>query len=105
MTALAGFWSLASGRHPRDACARMLQAQEIYGPGVPAVVVEGGLALGRRLFRTVPEDQFDRGPATSVSGRWTMVADIRLDNRSDLCTALGLEDEAAASLADSSILL
>ena len=32
MTALAGYWDFATGEDPRRACARMLNAQALYGP-------------------------------------------------------------------------
>ncbi len=103
MTALAGYWAFGSADEPLGCCERMLRAQQIYAPDAPATWSGGGIALGRRLFRTLPEDRYDRGPATGGGGRWTLVADIRLDNRADLCAELGLEAGRAAILSDAAV--
>ena len=103
MTALAGYWAFGAADEPRGRCERMLRAQQIYAPEPPALWSGGDLALGRRLFSTLPEDRHDRGPVTGGGGRWTLVADIRLDNRTELCSALGIEPARAAALSDSAI--
>jgi len=61
--------------------------------------------MGRRLFRLLPEDRFDRQPLLSADGNLVLVADVRLDNREDLKAALGLPRAAAAQLCDAAILL
>ena len=103
MTALAGYWAFGNADEPLGRCDRMLRAQQVYAPDPPASWSGGDIALGRRLFRTLPEDRFDRGPVTGGGGRWTLVADIRLDNRPELCAELGLEPARAAILSDSAV--
>ena len=103
MTALAGYWAFGDAGEPRGRCDRMLRAQQIYAPAPPAAWDGGDIALGRRLFATLPEDRYDRGPVTGGGGRWTLVADLRLDNRAELCAALGLEPGRAATLSDSAV--
>ena len=49
----------------------MLAAQAIYGPHDERHWSAGSLALGRCLFRTLPEDEFDRQPVHSADGRLT----------------------------------
>lgn len=104
MTALAGLWSFGGGPDPSAACSRMLDAQALYGPERPAIWSDGRIALGRRLYRLLPEDSFDRGPVVSAEGAAVVVADIRIDNRSELAGALGLGG-AGSSLADASLLV
>jgi asparagine synthase (glutamine-hydrolysing) len=105
MTAIAGIWRF-DGRPTVDAdCARMLTAQQIYGPHDNRRWSNGTLAVGRRLFRTLPEDAHDRQPLQTRDGRLTLVADIRLDNREDLTAELGLPPEQARMLCDAAILL
>jgi asparagine synthase (glutamine-hydrolysing) len=103
MTALAGYWAFGNADEPSGRCDRMLRAQQVYAPDPPASWNGGDIALGRRLFRTLPEDRYDRGPVTGGGGRWTLVADIRLDNRAELCAELGLEPARAALLSDSAV--
>ena len=68
MSAIAGLWRFDHKPGVEDDCARMMRALEIYGPhdGRPWAV--GALALGRRLFRTLPEDVHDRQPLHSRDG-------------------------------------
>ncbi|HEY0414268.1 MAG TPA: asparagine synthase-related protein [Allosphingosinicella sp.] len=105
MTALAGFWAFGDAAEPLAACGRMLKAQQVYAPEAPVARRDDEVALGRRLHRTLPEDRFDRGPVSGGDGRWTLVADVRLDNRDELGEALGLGAAEAASMADSTLVM
>lgn len=105
MSALAGVWRF-DGKPAVDAdCACMLSAQQIYGPHDQRQWCNGELAIGRRLFRTLPEDVHDRQPLQSRDGRLTLVADVRLDNREDLAAELGLRSADSGQLCDGAILL
>ena len=88
MSALAGLWYFDGQGDAADGCARMLRAQEVYGPDAGGQGGRPGIALGRRLMRTLPEDRFDRQPLTGGDGRFVLVADLRLDNRDDLIDRL-----------------
>lgn len=106
MTALAGFWATNGAADPAAACERMLKAQQIYAPAdAPVVRRDGDAAIGRRLFRLLPEDRFDRGPASGHGGESLLVADARLDNREELCAALGIAPEEARILAESALIM
>ena len=105
MSALAGRWNFDGRPGAADACERMLRAQDIYGPDDEARWDGGRIALGRRLFRLLPEDVHDRQPLTGRGGDCVLVADIRLDNRDDLERALQISPERARTLADADILL
>src|SRR3712207_466419 len=105
MTALAGYWAFGNAEEPHGCCERMLRAQQVYAPAPPSVWSAGEIALGRRLFATLPEDCYDRGPVTGGGGRWTLVADVRLDNRSELCAELAIEPARAALLSDAAVVM
>jgi asparagine synthase (glutamine-hydrolysing) len=105
MSALAGVWRFDGKPQPDADCARMLGAQEIYGPHDGRQWCEGTLAMGRRLFRLLPEDVHDRQPLQSRDGRLTLVADVRLDNREDLTRALGFTATEAKQLCDAALVL
>lgn len=79
----------------------MLQGQAAYG-SKRAQDDDGVLALGRNLFPLLPEDLFDRGPLTRSNLRF--VADVRLDNRTELVSRLGMAPAAHARLSDSALL-
>jgi len=68
----------------------MLVAQKVYGPKAPSIWSGGPMAAGKRLFPTLDEDAFDDGPVVGRSGRWVLVADVRLDERDELAAALGV---------------
>ena len=105
MTALAGIWRVDGRADAGERCARMLAAQEMYGPDAGAQWSGGEVALGRRLMRLLPEDAFDRQPLVGGGGRFVLVADLRLDNRAELIESLQIPDSAARSLSDAAILL
>ncbi|MEA3003033.1 MAG: hypothetical protein QOH81_1821 [Sphingomonadales bacterium] len=107
MSAIAGFWSLGASRDPAESCAAMLAGLADYGRDDRAVAgigsSAGSLALGRNLWRLLPEDRWDRQPLFGGDGRFALVCDLRLDNRDELGEALGLI--GAAAMADSALLL
>jgi asparagine synthase (glutamine-hydrolysing) len=83
----------------------MLRALDIYGPDHAAQWDGDRISLGRRLFRTLPEDAHDRQPLTGRGGDCVLVADLRLDNRDELERALQIQADRARTLADAHILL
>lgn len=107
MTSLAGYWSFSGRSDAGRTCERMLQAQQVYAPEPKAGATwgDGDIALGRRLFRLLPEDRFDRAPIVGAEGRRVLVADVRLDNRDELVAALGIGPADAPTMADSAILM
>src|SRR5262249_34571578 len=103
--ALAGLWRL-DGRQDADSlCSQMLSAQAMYGTHGVAQWTASDIALGRRLMKVLPEDAFDRQPLQDISGRFTLIADIRLDNRDELIGGLGISGDAASRLSDAAILM
>jgi len=104
VTAIAGHWSFGAGPEPDRSLDRMLKALQVYGPEAPASWSGGEIALGRRLFSLLPEDRFDRGPVLWGGGPNALVADLRLDNRDELCAALAIAPAEATALADAALL-
>jgi asparagine synthase (glutamine-hydrolysing) len=105
VSALAGLWRFDGKPDTADDCARMLAAQRVYGPHDVSQWASGPLAMGRRLFRMLPEDVYDVQPLHSRDGRLTLVADVRLDNRDELISDLGLLSGGDSQLCDAAILL
>jgi asparagine synthase (glutamine-hydrolysing) len=104
VSVFAGIWSFDGGIAVDAACANMLSALGMYGGDGQAQFSSAELALGRRLLRLLPEDDFDRQPLAGA-GVTAMVADVRLDNREGLGSELGLSKERLAGMADSEVLL
>jgi asparagine synthase (glutamine-hydrolysing) len=86
-----------------DQCERMLAAQQIYGPDGIATTAVGNATIGRALARVLPEDRFDRHPISISGGRFTLVADCRIDNRGELIAAGDL-GAGTAQLCDAAII-
>ncbi|MGA9581479.1 MAG: asparagine synthase-related protein [Allosphingosinicella sp.] len=105
MTAIAGYWSFEHRPDAAAQCERMLKSQQIYGPQPPAVASDGAIALGQRLFGIAPEDRRPRRVAAGAGGATLLVADARLDNREELCDALGIDAAEGRGLADPVIML
>lgn len=103
MTALAGFLGYSGRPDSADRSADMLAAQARYAPAEPVQWQGDGIALGRRLFPTLPEDVYDTGPIRE--GPLILVADLRLDNRAELIADLAIAPEQAKSLSDAAILI
>jgi asparagine synthase (glutamine-hydrolysing) len=105
MTALAAFLPLRTPGRAAETCRHILDAQAVYAPDEGRIWSSPLVALGRRLFRTLPEDRFDLGPTTAAGGRFVAVGDVRLDNRDDLAATLGLGGAEAARLSDTGLAL
>ncbi|MGO4209848.1 asparagine synthetase B [Terriglobus sp. 2YAB30_2] len=105
MSAIAASLSFDGSPVAGSRCERILRGLAPYGSGKPSSWTAGSVAVGCDLRASLPEDAFDRQPATSRDERYALVADIRLDNRLELAELLGLTQTAAPSLSDCAILL
>jgi len=83
----------------------MLRGQQVYAPDPSLIADEGRVSIGRRLFATLPEDAHDRGPVIGGGGRWTLVADVRLDARDELCEELGIDPAEADGMSDAAVIM
>ncbi len=105
MTALAGFIASDDTAPAAALCERMLRSQSTYAPDRPVLWSSPRAALGRRLFKLLPEDVHDRGPVIADDGGRVLVADLRLDNRAELCELLGVPAAMAGARSDAQILM
>lgn len=103
MTALAGCWAFGGRSEPHADCQRQLDAQRNLGIE-PRYWRSETLALGRAISRHLPEDCFDTGPVTVGGGKYALVADIRLDNRTELAGSLRLSTERLKQTCDAALL-
>ena len=103
MSAIAGEWRRDGAPGAAGSCGHILRAQAAYGPHACDQWNGDEVALGRRLFRLTPEDHFDRQPLVGSTGV-VLVADLRLDNRPDLLSSLGVDPASAVDMPDSALL-
>lgn len=104
MTAIAGFWSWDGRFDSAGQCQAAIAAQSVYGTR-DSFARLADVAFAARLYPLLPEDEADRQPLVGGGGSLLLVADLRLDNRSELAGALGLDPGEAAKLSDSALLL
>ena len=83
----------------------MLLAQRVYGSDRPGISESGYISLGCDLFPSLPEDRWDRQPLTGGDGRFSLISDVRLDNRGELAAKFGLSHGDTREFADSEFLL
>ncbi len=104
MTGICGIWH-RDGRDASADCSRMRRALKVYGPYREGAWDGGPISLGLQLYRMLPEDRFDKQPLAGGGGRFVLVADVRLDNRSELAAELGWSSERTRTAADADYVL
>lgn len=105
MSAIAGVWSFGGRDRASGLCSHLLDSLAAYGPHGCDSATYGDYCTGRRLYRRLAEDEFDRQPLTSEDGRFALVADARIDNRDELLSSLSIGTSTGARLSDSALLL
>lgn len=105
MTAIAGIVDFGSGIETDALCRALVLAQRGYGPDASGVGSVGPAHFGRALFHRFPEDRYDQQPVADRETRLLLAADARVDNRDELCRALGVGAIAARTLADSALMM
>lgn len=105
MTAICGSWRLDGAPVAGQECARMQAALTLYGRDRSGRFDPGFVALGIQLARLLPEDRFDRQPLIGCGGRLVLVADARINNRSELAASMGLSPRQTTNMCDADYIL
>jgi asparagine synthase (glutamine-hydrolysing) len=104
MSAIAGVFRFDGREVSRRDLERACNALHAHGPDRTGVSVLGEVGLVHVLMRMTPECRFDRQPWRGASGA-TITADLRLDNREEVLTSIGIVGADAASWSDSRVVL
>ncbi len=80
---------------------RMAAALTALGPERTGHWHAGPAGLGHGLQAFTPEDRLEQQPLVDPAGRYVLVVDGRVDNRPELCAALGLPAAALRDWPDS----
>jgi len=75
------------------------------GPDGAAIWVGDTVGLGHRRLATTPESLHEQLPLTNRRGDLTITADVRLDNRAELMSEIGLAHGPSDAITDSEIVL
>lgn len=103
MSAIFGVVRFDGGQASAIEIERMGNAIARHGPDARRTLTQDGVAMGHCLLRVNREDAFEMQPL--VDRGVMLVADMRLDNREELATALDLVDAELNDMADSAMLL
>ena len=102
MSGLAALYERRGAPAGEARITAMLDRLRHRGPDRRAHRADGSIALAQCLLETTPEDALDRQPLRALGADRWIVADVRLDNRSELLRLLG---EPAAEVPDAEIIL
>jgi asparagine synthase (glutamine-hydrolysing) len=105
MSAIFGVLRFGDAEISRGDLERMSNALAHRGPDGRKFVIDGPVALGHCLMRVNREDVFEAQPLHDRDANATLVADLRLDNRDELGTALGIETADLREMSDSALLM
>lgn len=90
---MSGIWAiLRLDGGPPEGADRMAARLARRGPDGQRAWQDGPIALGHALLATTPESLHESLPLRHEATGCVVTADVRLDNREELRTALGLPD-------------
>jgi asparagine synthase (glutamine-hydrolysing) len=104
MSGIAGILRFDGQPVDRRDLERMAGTLRAHGPDRRGIYAVGEIGLAHLLMQLTPEDLFDRQPLRGASGA-VMTADVRLDNRDDVASALALDRDTAKMASDSALVL
>jgi asparagine synthase (glutamine-hydrolysing) len=94
MSGIAGILNLNGAPVDRRLLGRMTHFMNFRGPDEQRLWVEGSVGFGHTLLRTTDDAELEHQPFT-LDGRLWVVADARIDARSDLIAELARRGEEA----------
>ena len=93
MSGICGIFRLDGSRPAAGQIEAMTALLERRGPDGSHHCQDGPVALGQTLMATTPEALHETLPLTDPTSGCSITADVRLDNRDKLLSALGLNEE------------
>ena len=104
MSGICGLFNLDNAPVADGDLRSMTAMLEKRGPERTGVWRDGPIGLGHTLLATTPELNFERQPFTHAETGCVITTDVRLDNRDELLSALGLS-ERSKSIGDAELIL
>ena len=103
MSGIFGIWYTDGRPVDPGALAKMGQSMVHRGPDGIETWRRPSLGLGHCMMRSTPESLLERQPLTRVDPEMVVTADVRLDNRDELVSVLGLHQRHGAAIADATL--
>ena len=104
MSGIAGLVRFDGQPVKRQELERVANTLRQYGPDRSGITVSENIGFVHTLMRMTPEDCFDKQPQRGPSGA-LITADVRLDNRDELASRIGVARRDAMAWPDSRLLL
>lgn len=105
MSALAGYVDFGDTFRASDSCGRMLAVLQPFGPDRTGRQDLAGISIGLCERNALREDRLDPQPLIGDQGRFALVADGRIDNRSELAAKLNFDPARLAATSDARLML
>lgn len=105
MSAIAGIYYPDGRSVDREALKRMIKILEHRGKDGSGIWHQESVGLAHRLLWTTPESLLENLPLVNESGHYILTADVRIDNRDELISKLGLTDYPTEKITDSQLIL
>jgi len=102
MSAIGGIYRLHQRPVVREDLSRLMDEMKPLGREGQSLWLDGPVALIHSLTRFSHEELLDQQPLHA--DRLALTADLRLDNREELCRDLGIDPPRSRSMADSRLL-
>ncbi len=90
MSAICGIFNLDGEPVSSQGMESMMAALSHRGPDGSGVILDGPVGLGHQMFHITPESLDEKLPFHKTDSGLIITADIRIDNRDELFSALGL---------------
>jgi asparagine synthase (glutamine-hydrolysing) len=105
MSAIAGVFYVDGRPVQSEAISRMVDVMRHRGPDRQDTWVHGSIGLGHGMLETTPESQHEDLPWQGPTSSCVITADVRIDNRDELMSALRLRPAPDEIVPDSTLIL
>ncbi|GBE94178.1 lasso peptide isopeptide bond-forming cyclase [Nostoc cycadae] len=105
MSGIVGIYNLDSQSVEPQKLAVMVDAIAHRGPDGADVWCSGAIGLGHRMLWSTPESLLEKLPLVDHNGELVITADIRIDNRDELISALSIDNCPPEKITDSQLVL
>jgi len=105
MSGICGFYYRQDEPVKSSQLSKMLAQLTHRGPDDSGVWSQDSVGLGHRLLWTTPESVNEQLPRVHPSGQFVITADVRLDNRGELLSALKVKADGAETITDTQLIL
>lgn len=105
MSGIVGIYHLNGQLVEHEKLTRMVDAIAHRGTDGANIWYSGSVGLGHRMLWTTPESLQEQLPILNAAGNLVLTADVRIDNRDELISALQIQHYPAEKITDSDLIL